>query len=733
MDMATRSQEHFVFHMTGHRTSPGLEPIDDSSLRPAALAAYRDLTRLRYDFPVVLVTEGVDRGTVRSLSGIVDQVVAEVAPKGVTGERLRRYALRLEREVRALAGRPDSGASPRLTDCWRRAAAAIGQSAGDADEAAEQVLAHLADALKLDGELIDCDARLPARLLTHLWTTAQAERSAAFHGTVDALIVKLTDILRAAFVHSEAGRRPDALRAALGGPHRDAFDFAVMSRLVGRGSSSDELPPRRRQRIEHALDVLRTQRFFPAPRALPGAAEPFAFAFEDCAAASRAYRERLPAIVEVVKAIALAELEADGRYVEREHDAFFATFNERTLKADDLALFPDYLVCIPPERSDAQENAGLLDLLSSGLPVKVLVETSDLVDESSIGTGHFAFGVRSARLATTAMSLGGMFVLQSAVANLYALRNELMRGLRSRSPALVSVFSGVPPVATDLPAYLSAAAAMESRAFPAFVYDAAAGTNWATRFSLANNPAPESDWCEHALEYADESLQRVRADIPFTYADFALADRRHGAHFARVPKERWNGAMLPVADWLKLDEAAGSERVPFVLAVDRDNVLHRVLVDSALMQATRRGLLLWRRLQEHAGIHDAYAERVLAQERAAWQARAQETPVPTAAIPAPAEPAPSVEEAAPAVHSPDDAWIETARCPSCGECVNINDRMFALNDDKQAFIKDIAAGTYRQLVEAAEACQVAIIHPGKPRDPNEPGIEELMERARAFA
>ena len=36
------------------------------------------------------------------------------------------------------------------------------------------------------------------------------------------------------------------------------------------------------------------------------------------------------------------------------------------------------------------------------------------------------------------------------------------------------------------------------------------------------------------------------------------------------------------------------------------------------------------------------------------------------------------------------------------------------------------------LVQAAEACQVAIIHPGKPKNPNEPGLEELLERAKPF-
>ena len=36
------------------------------------------------------------------------------------------------------------------------------------------------------------------------------------------------------------------------------------------------------------------------------------------------------------------------------------------------------------------------------------------------------------------------------------------------------------------------------------------------------------------------------------------------------------------------------------------------------------------------------------------------------------------------------------------------------------------------MVEAAEACQVSIIHPGKPWNPNEPGLEELLQRAEAF-
>jgi hypothetical protein len=44
----------------------------------------------------------------------------------------------------------------------------------------------------------------------------------------------------------------------------------------------------------------------------------------------------------------------------------------------------------------------------------------------------------------------------------------------------------------------------------------------------------------------------------------------------------------------------------------------------------------------------------------------------------------------------------------------------------------VNAGTYRQLVEAAESCQLGIIHPGKPLNPAEPDLEELRERAAPF-
>jgi hypothetical protein len=57
--------------------------------------------------------------------------------------------------------------------------------------------------------------------------------------------------------------------------------------------------------------------------------------------------------------------------------------------------------------------------------------------------------------------------------------------------------------------------------------------------------------------------------------------------------------------------------------------------------------------------------------------------------------------------------------------------MFACDVNQQAYIADLKAGSYRQLVEAGESCQVSIIHPGKPRNQSEPESKSLSS-ARAF-
>jgi ferredoxin len=77
-------------------------------------------------------------------------------------------------------------------------------------------------------------------------------------------------------------------------------------------------------------------------------------------------------------------------------------------------------------------------------------------------------------------------------------------------------------------------------------------------------------------------------------------------------------------------------------------------------------------------------------------------------------------------------WLDTAMCTTCDDCMGINKMMFAYNDDKQAVLTDPKAGTFADLVAAAEICPAKCIHPGDPLDPSEPGLKALVARARPF-
>jgi len=620
-----------AFHLTGRE----LAPVQPFALIPALLARYRDLAALRYDFPVVLEK---NTGEVFSLSRLVD--------KAIDGkdEKTRKLALRCERNIRSSKSKSLDFAVP----------------------------------LAVAGELADCDAALPGRLVAHLWRALQEKRAQALRSRIEQLVARLSDILAADFARSDAGRSAERLRASFAAAD-PGIDFGALSRMLKRALPERPIAQGRRRRIESLIGRLRSPDLGP-------------FELDSCAEALAAYRARLPQLIALSHALAAARLEAAGEYVEARHDALFQTCGASLLAEEGLAELPGTLVRIDGAELGLAENAQLAEMLSIGMPVKVLVQFDDILARSPVGRPGFA--LRSHALAGMALGLPEVYVLQCCASQLYELRDELRKGLAYPGAALFSVFSGAGGESGPLPPYLVAAAAAESRAFPAFRYDPADAEG--ERFSLAANPQPDKDWVSHALPFEDAELQRASATVELALADFVACDGRYAGWFAPLAR------------------GAAPENLPYVLLADKDNVLHKAIYAEQLAGEARRCLEFWKSLQQRV--------------------RKKETPpaqkaVAPAPVPAPAAPPPAVEPEKP---RPDQAYIETARCTTCEECVKINDRMFAYNENKQAYISDPSAGTYRELVEAAESCQVSIIHPGKPRDPQEPGLDELLARAEPF-
>jgi pyruvate-ferredoxin/flavodoxin oxidoreductase len=178
-----------------------------------------------------------------------------------------------------------------------------------------------------------------------------------------------------------------------------------------------------------------------------------------------------------------------------------------------------------------------------------------------------------------------------------------------------------------------------------------------------------------------------------------------------VPIEHWNARMVPVARALAEPESCPPGCEPYVSMVDEAGQLFRVVVAGPILDETRRVLAHWRGLQvEAAGV-------VVHEDALVGVAAASSGEV-----------AASSGEAAPSA----SAWIDSARCSSCDECVRRNPRMFVYDADKRAVLGDVRAGSYRELVEAAEHCKMAVIHPGEPWDANEPELSDLRQRAAVF-
>ena len=704
-----------AFHRTGDRSRlPEAAPAESL---PALFAAYHDLAALRGDFPLLLAPRVGTEPWLQSLADAVDAALRETAPAGAGGEPVRRQVLSVEHAIRQQARDGHGGA---LDETWNAACQRLGL------DGATPSLAGVRARLPANAELLDYHAEAAPLVLERAWREAEGAKAERMVERTQHLVQRLSDILLSDHARSAEARQAAALEKSVGRGDRSVFDFEAMAQILRSAPTGAPLPESRRQRIRSAIDILQQQRFV--------GGEAWTFTFPNCEAALAAFRQRLPALRDLVRAIAIAELELGNRYDEQRHDRFFETFDERRLGPGDLEEFPGYLLVLrDPDRA---ERDRALALLEAGIPFKIIIHITDILDVSLPSAGQPRLGRQAQNLARMAVGLDEVFVLQCTGALLYRLREAALRGMAAPQPALFSVHSG-----SD---YLVTAAATEARAFPSFVYDPAAGQGQARRFSLAENPQPAATWTQHPLDFENAEHARQREDTAFTFADYVAADPRYDEHFvplAEADAVVRDNELVPLADYLERNEPGRRHALPFVLLVDAQNHLHRAIVDERIVEATARCREAWRSLQELCGIDNSWAAAAragavpspaAAEEPAVAGpgARADSGPSRPAAPPAIEEP-PAAEPPEPAAAS-DDPWIETVRCTSCNECKQINDRMFAYDADQRAYIADPDAGSYRDLVEAAESCQVAIIHPGKPRNPDEPGLEDLLKRAEPF-
>lgn len=714
-------QQYLFFHLTGER-SAGLLRSPISEFRPALLARYSDLTPLRYDFPLILVQSGSDERSICSLSSLIDDAV-----DGLTSEperdRIARHGYEIEREIRRTL---IFNTERDLKSTWAEAVTSLSKQDTVYIESGDR----LWTSFNVQGVIIDVDVKTPSKVIRHIWSAVQLRRADKFRAKVERLLKNLHDILDAEVAGSAAGRSPVSLLAGVGTAFSHSFDFDSWSQILDRSKPAAELSDSRRNRIYKTIEVLEGQRFFPVTAGI----EPYDLVFENCSDAVKAYRSRQNDLIELLGSIAVAQLEARGEYRESIHDDLFNGFGIRGLTTSEASELPDYLILLNADTIEPEEQIALDECLAAELPFKVLVQSDDLLSTSS-DDDSTSLSLKTRQLVASTVGLNNVFVLQTAASNLARANDALVKGLSRPGPSLFSVYSGAAPTTSNFPPYLVAAAALESRAFPSLVFDPSSGGDWASRMTIDENPSPASDWPVHDLWYEDNELQAQRERVAFTLADFLVMDDRCQRHFAVTTENRLNEDLISIEESIKTHDNGLPSNVPVIALVDDGLHLRRAIADRTIVRLVARCREVWRSLQGLAGAHKPGIEGALDDEEASLNPKTATAAGVEAAAPSSngSDPQETLSDTTEIKLGNGDPYIETARCTTCNECTQINNRMFAYNDNKQAYIADPDAGTFRQLVEAAEGCQVSIIHPGQPRNPNEPGLEDLICRAELFS
>ncbi len=790
------------FHLGDPSAGTQLDRVGDDWL-PALLNPYRDATRLRYHYPLLMLPINPDNDEqlpddlALPIGEWMRTTLERLAP-GADGARILKDNLPwIERYLRH--GRGEQDAPEDAVNLLAEAGRALQKHLSLDDVNRERLgtdLEKLQTELPEHSQILTYGRYAALHLMFHAVDSRVTPRRRRFQQQIELCIRGLRALLKIEHDQSAAALAPDATRqtVGLGG---DLFDTSVLSTVIDHTRGTRVMPEQRRERIEKVLAILQAWQpdpvlirlvYYKRPRGSwldqPGLAT--VMDAEPCVRATQEFDEKAGQLAEIFSAVRIAQLEVDGRYDPTFHDPWFESFNWEAFSHEELLMVPTVVALETPYRIANTGLPGFSKLLSSGRPVQIMVRVQPHNNPISPDK---PFATYRTELGYIGLSHRQAVVTQTSTARHHHLLKCFLGALDATRTGLHLINVGMRPPGKLLPlnAWLVAGAGIESRAHPFFRINPEAGDSAASRMDFSDNPEPEAIWPSHAFAYLDDNGNEITTQLAFTFADYSLLIERLRDHFRVIPPACDSDSLIPIQSYLEMSEDEAYRYVPFVWAVDGGAKLHRIVISRELTLACRDRINFWRSMQELAGVRNRYVEHAIIEtqqtERAAAAAAREQllaehaaevahvrstaageamqrladtllgldlsgptnlgmmrpaaakatTPSvqaePEQEIKASAEPANDQEAA---TETYDEAWLDTPLCTSCNDCTKINPQMFIYNDEKQAMLGDVSAGSYADLVRAAELCPANCIHPGPPLNPNEAGLDDLIARAAPY-
>ncbi|HPC16802.1 MAG TPA: 2-oxoacid:acceptor oxidoreductase family protein [Candidatus Hydrogenedentes bacterium] len=471
-------------------------------------------------------------------------------------------------------------------------------------------------------------------------------------------------------------------------------------------------------------------------------------------------------MAEGFKALRIAELEIEDQYDPKTHDAFFTYFNWRNFSDEEFLLCPP-VVAVGGD--GAMFDIGFQNVsraLMTGKPIRIFIVdtqvysntggqactsgwTGQISDMAEYGKAFQGKEEIRKEMGLIAMAHRTSYVMNGSISNPSHLIEGFIRGLNARRPAIFTVYTPCMPehgIADDI-GRQQAKLAVEGRAFPLYRFNPDKGTTFAECIELDGNPAIKQKWPTYTLNYVDADKKPAKMTLPMTFADFAVTEGRFRKQFKKAPASTWNENMVPIADFLDLSPEDRKGKFPFVWVVNKDHTLGRLIVAEPLVKACEERLMFWTQLKALAEVDKETidVEKIASDARA--QARAEIMNNLTANLLALAGDEPTKGKnmkVTPAneLKAPADcgcgcggftpATIDSEDCTACGECIEVNPKIFGWNDEKLATVIDPKGGPFKDIVKAAEKCPARVIHPGTPADPGEADLDALIARAQKY-
>jgi len=637
---------------------------------------------------------------------------------------------------------------------------------------------------------IEEDSRTPFHLLNHVLSAHQKENRKKFKGRLAELLSGLNELLQIEDKSSEAKELKETYNFA---DEMIAFDKMV---AIIPHHSGEELPKSRLDRLQSVVATLQEGLvYFSDQSATLVIEKSFTELFNKSQLFShtqliegnkdvfsqtqKLFADQIPSFTELIKAYRIAKLEIEGAYQEDIHDEYFDHFTWHRLFDDELNLYHPIVLMVG--------HAYLFDhlssfsrLLSTNQPVNVIVFNDERISvpDHQISWEDASHQFRQ-ELATLAISYRNVYTFQAGMGNPAFLHTGLENCLRSTSPGVCHLFATEDKSKSKTSAYLMNKGANAGRYFPTILYDPNRGA-WGARFDISENMQSEKDWPIFTFSAQTSEQAETTMEVAFTYADYKVSYPEKAKELMLIPSAYYTKNLVPLSEYLELDEEHLYGKIPYLWLVNEQNELHRAAVPNVWVVSCQERLDFWNFLQELSGINSFHAKEALVkkdeeahkrleEERTNLKAEHQQVveKIKEEAMGKAAESLiavlldedglqlesligndqalviPDSEDVQEQVVDSatetlgetvvsDKPWVDSEECTTCNDCTDKYPNLFKYNEEKQAYIDDASKGTFAELVKAAENCPAACIHPGMPSNQKEPKLEALIKRAAKF-